>query len=41
MKHYVRAASDEYLRQTQHRSTKFKDTLQSNEYFSEHLRPRS
>ena len=41
MKHYVRAASDEYLRQTQHRSTKFKVTLQSNEYFSEHLRPRA
>ncbi len=41
MKHYVRAASDEYLRQTQHRSTLFKVTLQSNEYFSEHLRPRS
>lgn len=41
MKHYVRAASDEYLRQTQHRSTLFKVTLQSNEYFSEHLRPRA
>ena len=38
MKQIVRDVSDEYLRQAHPRSTVFKVTLQSNEYFSEHLR---